>query len=315
MNIDNKNIDLNLFRTFFMVAELGSISKAAERLFVSQPSISYSIKSLESALDVKLFNRTGKGVELTTEGKNLKFYVESAYNSICIGERAINFKLNSQMVGELSIGVPAHIGVFYLSKFLLNFHNKYPNMKIHISNRPTSKLVELLELHKLDLRVDSTPIVGRSKDFVVNHLTSFECCFAVNKNNEIAKETKAFNYKELSELPLMLPGESTNTRNAIDNYFLKGNITVDPVIEVSTTEMMIDFVKRNMGVGYFVEEAIEEQLEKGLFVKLNLKNQLPKQEIACAYIEDYLTIGAKKFIALLEEYGINANNSDDEKPA
>ena len=48
MNIDNKNIDLNLFRTFFMVAELGSISKAAERLFVSQPSISYSIKSLQS---------------------------------------------------------------------------------------------------------------------------------------------------------------------------------------------------------------------------------------------------------------------------
>ena len=62
MELDNKNIDLNLFRTFFLVAETGSISKTAEKLFVSQPSISYSIKSLENSLDVKLFNRTGKGV-------------------------------------------------------------------------------------------------------------------------------------------------------------------------------------------------------------------------------------------------------------
>ena len=305
MELDNKNIDLNLFRTFFLVAETGSISKTAEKLFVSQPSISYSIKSLENSLDVKLFNRTGKGVELTPEGKNLKFYVESAYNSICIGERAINFKLNNQMVGELSIGVPSHIGVFFLSKFLLNYRNKFPNMKIHISNRSTSKLVDLLELHRIDLIVDATPIIGKSKEMLIKHLADFDCCFAVHKNSEYANLKKPLTYKELAELPLMLPGESNNNREMIDNYFLKGNVRVEPIIEVSTTDMMIDFVKRNMGVGYFVEDAIDEYLEKGTFVKLELKNELPTQEVACAYIEDYLTIGAKKFIELFGEYGID----------
>ncbi len=69
--------------------------------------------------------------------------------------------------------------------------------------------------------------------------------------------------------------------------------------------MMIDFVKRDMGVGYFIEDAIDEYLEKGTFVKLELKNPLPTQEVACAYIEDYLTVSAKKFIELFAEYGID----------
>ncbi len=310
----NKTMDLNLFRTFFVVAELGSISKAADRLYVSQPSISYSIKSLETQLGVKLFNRTGKGVELTPEGKNLKFYVESAYNSICIGERSIKLESNSQMLGELSIGVPSHIGVFFLSKYLSIFHKKYPNIKIHISTRPTSKLVEFLELHKIDLIVDAIPITGKNKDVLVKRLTSFDCCFAVNKNNPLSKNNKPLSYQELSELPLMLPGKSSNTRNSINNYFLSSNIIVDPVIEVSTTDMMIDFVRKDMGVGYFIEEAIRDELKNGSFVKICLKKPLPKQEIACAYIEDYLTIGTQKFMQLLEENCKKVNIKDTKKP-
>lgn len=111
--------------------------------------------------------------------------------------------------------------------------------------------------------------------------------------------------KNLQNFHLCFLGESNNNRELIDNYFLKGNVRVSPIIEVSTTDMMIDFVKRDMGVGYFVEDAIDEYLEKGTFVKLELKNELPTQEVACAYIDDYLTVAAKKFIELFGEYGIN----------
>ena len=305
MKINNKNIDLNLYRTFFFVAETGSLSKAAEKLYVSQPSISYSIKALESALDVKLFNRTGKGVEVTPEGKNLKFYVESAYNSLIVGERIINTKLNHHMGGELSIGVPSHIGVFFLSKFIQNFSNRYPNVKIHVTNRSTSSMIELLELHSVDLIIDATPIIGKNKKIIIEHITDFDCCFASHKNSKYYKDKKIFKVNELDSIPLILPGKSNNNRTAIDNHFAKYNIKLDPIIEVSSTDLMIDFVKRDMGVGYFIKDSIQEYLDTGLFEEIVLNHPLPSQEIAVAYIEEYITVAAKKFLEMFNDYGIN----------
>ncbi len=77
MEFDN-NVDLNLYMIFYCVAKTGSFSKAAEKLFVSQPSISYAIKHLEDSLKTKLFLRISKGVELTTEGKNMVLYTGRA---------------------------------------------------------------------------------------------------------------------------------------------------------------------------------------------------------------------------------------------
>lgn len=304
MGINNKNIDLNLYRTFYNVAETGSISKTAEKLFITQPSVSYSIRSLENELNVKLFNRTAKGVELTPEGKTLRFYVENAFNSINIGEKCLVGNLNEIVDGELSIGVPSHVGVFFLSKYILNFHRRFPNIKIHISSRSTSKLVELLELHRLDLIVDATPIIGKNKNLIVKHLKNFDCCFAVHKNNNAYERKKKLSIEELSKLPLILPGKSNNNRIGIDNYFAKANTKASPIIEVSTTDMMIDFVKRDMGVGYFIKDSIQEQLEKGIFDEVLLQEALPTQEVGVAYLGDYMTNILKKFIELFNEYGI-----------
>lgn len=76
------NIDLNLCKSFVAVAKSGSISKAAEMLYVSQPAVSRNIKILEDRLECKLFNRTAKGVELTADAQKLMYYMENAYNTI-----------------------------------------------------------------------------------------------------------------------------------------------------------------------------------------------------------------------------------------
>lgn len=87
MDIINHNFDLNLYRVFYMVAQTKSISKAAELLFVSQPAVSYSIKTLEEALGGKLFFRTPKGVQLTPEAEKLYDAVKNSYRSLTAGEK------------------------------------------------------------------------------------------------------------------------------------------------------------------------------------------------------------------------------------
>ncbi len=87
MDIINHNFDFNLYRVFYAVAQTKNISKAAELLFVSQPAVSYSIKTLEEALGGTLFFRTPKGVQLTPEAEKLYEAVKKSYHSLAIGEK------------------------------------------------------------------------------------------------------------------------------------------------------------------------------------------------------------------------------------
>ena len=102
------NIDLNLCKCFLVVAKSGSISKAAEILYVSQPAISRNIKLLEESLECKLFNRTAKGVELTADAERLMYYFENAYNTMKTGFKLLKDS-NDLLKGQIKIGVPTHI--------------------------------------------------------------------------------------------------------------------------------------------------------------------------------------------------------------
>lgn len=102
MNEIKHNFDLNLYKVFYTVAKTKSISKAAEMLYVSQPAVSYSIKSLEASLGGALFFRTPRGVELTPEAEKLYSAVKDCYNSLSVGERI--FKEDKELInGDLYI--------------------------------------------------------------------------------------------------------------------------------------------------------------------------------------------------------------------
>ena len=107
----NSNLNLNLYKIFYDVAQYGSVSTASKNLMISQPAISRSIKKLEEDLNVTLFYRTLNGMVLTEKGKELLGYVEEACNSLRIGERTM-METNNLVKGKLSIGVPSHIASF-----------------------------------------------------------------------------------------------------------------------------------------------------------------------------------------------------------
>ena len=87
-------MNLESYKIFYFVAKCKSITAAAEKLCISQPAVSQSIKQLEKGLGCELFLRTSKGVELTEEGKILFFYVEKGYDSFLMGEAKLEERLN-----------------------------------------------------------------------------------------------------------------------------------------------------------------------------------------------------------------------------
>ena len=118
------NINLNLYKTFYDVAKNGSISKAAQYSYTSQPAISKSIKRLEEELEVQLFYRNLNGVELTEKGKELLYYVEKSYNNLLTAKK-IMLETDALERGNLSIGMPSNIGSFFLFDKIIDFHKKY----------------------------------------------------------------------------------------------------------------------------------------------------------------------------------------------
>lgn len=291
----NQNIDLNLYKTFCAVAENESFSKAAEKIFISQPAISYNIKELEKNLNVKLFYRTSKGVTLTQEGETLYYYIKNAYDFIYLGEQSVK---DSQEIlyGNIRIGVPAHIGMFYLSDKIEDFHKKYPNIKFYIQNRSTADMVYMLERHQLDFIIDSYPIDKCNVELNIKKIVSLNTVFIGKTDYVNNKNFESIDKEEIEKLPLILPNSNTSTRKKFNQIFEKDKISLNPIMEVSTTEMTLEILKKGIGIGWLIEDTVKKELNSNEFKKIKTNIKLPKIDIGIAYIDNFLTYAPKRFI-------------------
>lgn len=289
------NTDYNLYKIFLYLYEEKSISKTANKLYVSQPAISYSLKELENQLGYTLFYRNSKGIEPTLEAKELYSYISTAFNILEDAEEHIK-NLNDLNIGCIRIGTSSNIGVIYLSDYIAEFRKIYPGIKFEIVCKSTSDMVEMLETRNLDLIVDTLPINSK-KEVTKVTLSKLQNCFAYNKN--IMKNVKIEKESDLKNYPLILPSATSSIRLKLDEYMESQNTKLSPIIEISTTEMMLEMVRKGVGIGYFVRNIIDNQNDKDNFEVIKFKDKLPSVDVCCVYINDFLTVAAKKFVELI----------------
>lgn len=290
------NIDYNLYKIFLYLFEEKSISKTAAKLYVSQPAISYSLKELESQLGYTLFYRNSKGIEPTNEAKELYSYVSTAFNIFKDAEEHIK-NLNDLNIGCIRIGTPSHIGVSYLSSYIAEFRKLYPGIKFEIISKSTKDMVEMLETRKLDFIVDTLPIDSKKRVTKIT-VAKLKNCFAYNKNSmkNVTIETE----KDLQKYPLVLPTVTSSIRFKLDEYMESKNINLTPTVESWTNEMMVELVKKGIGIGYFIKNLIISQNDSDNFEIIEFDDNLPDVDICCVYIDDFLTAASSKFIELLK---------------
>lgn len=285
------NINLNLYKIFYEVAKCENISEAAKLNFTSQPSISRSIKKLEEELGVKLFFRKTSGVQLTEKGKELLNFVELSYNSLVIAERNMVETENLNR-GKLSIGMPSNIGSFLLFDKIIEFHNKYPKIEVTIITGSTHKLLDLLESHQVDFVIDTSPVDVECDSTKVKKIKTVRYAFIINKNSSV-NYNGIKSLKDLEKYPLILPIPNTENRKDLDMLFLDKNVNVENVINIHTSEMIISGVKKNLGIGYVIENLIFYDKD---IVPLKLLEDMPTVDINIVYNSSYLTKAPLKFI-------------------
>lgn len=293
------NVNLNNYRIFYIVCQTMSFTRASEILSISQPAISFAMKKLEEELECKLFIRTSKEIKLTNDGELLSHYVKVAYRNLCLGMQKI------QGIDEFNniiirIGVPTHIGTYFLSGIIEKYLQEYPGIKIKIVSRSTTEMVKMLECRELDIIVDSYPIISNNDEIKIVDLIEFENCFAGNyKYSELTKRNKV-PLSELIKYPLLLPEKNTSTMILLQKKLDEYSLNFNPKIDVSTTEVMLEMVLRGFGIGYFTKMRFFDELKGEKLYEIPVDAELPKALIEIAYIEDSLSKASYQMIELIK---------------
>ena len=285
------NLNLNLLKVFMCVATSNSFLEPSKKLYISQPAISKSIKMLEDELKVNLFYRGNKGICLTPDGETLLKYVTDAYNLLAAGERMIS-KSNELTSGMIVIGAQSHIVRYYLLEKIAEFRRDYPGIKIRIIDLSTRDLLEALEKHSVDFVIDSSPIETIYNNTLVRPVAYLDTCFIKSSNYK----TDIIDASGLTNENIILPLERSSLRKTLELDLEKDNIKLSPILEFETEELIIESVKRDLGLGFVVENAVKDLIENKSIEKMEFIEDLPKVEINLVCVESYLTHIAKLFI-------------------
>lgn len=295
------NQNLSSYRIFYAVANAGNISKAAKELYISQPAISKSIQKLEESVGVRLFDRSSRGVTLTSEGELLYSHVKSAFETLSLGEDKLRRSIELG-VGHLTIGVSSTLCKYILLPYLKDFIKKYPHINISISCHSTNQTLALLEDGKLDIGLIGKPENSKSIDFY--YLQEIEDIFVATEDYLHNLKLRGIESDQiLQNSTLMLLDKENMTRQYIDDYFQDNHIVIQDTIEVSNMDLVIEMSKISLGVGCVIRNFVTEELKTGVLKEIPLGIPIHKREIGFAYNQNVkVSKSLEHFIAFYEGY-------------
>lgn len=284
------NVDLELYKVFYVVAKNKHMTRASEELHISQPAISQSIKKLEDQLGGTLFLRSNKGMELTEEGKMFYEYVKGALELIGNAENEFtSFKDLSK--GEIKVGCSTTLTKLILMDSLENFHKDYPNININIVNGLTSNLINDLKLGKLDFVIFNESNV-KENNLYLEKIKELKQGFVYNPDY-YTDNVKTFS--DLNKLPLILQNGDSNSRKLLDYIALQEHVKLMPRMEVVSQELISEFANIGLGVGFVIIDLANRNFKN--LKELEINKTIPNINVYLALNKSVLlTFASKKFL-------------------
>lgn len=304
MKLVDRNVNLNNYVIFYVVAKLKSFTLASNELYISQPAVSIAVKQLEESLSVKLIYRDKGIVTLTKVGEEILDYVEKALNNFNMIKENI-IKYNIFETGNICIGVPAHIHNGFLFNYINNFLRQYQNVTIQFKTGNIISLIEKLELHEIDFVIDEYPKNCLFNNIKVVYLKEYRKGFIFNKNFFPELIDKTFDLEILENYRLILPLKDNIYRKEFDDLIHNKMIKNINVIEVNNTSEMYKYVENGLGLGYYITDFVDEREKYGI---LNIKDVILKYNLCLMYIEEFNSLISKKLINFILEMSKNEKN-------
>lgn len=296
--------NLSQYKIFYEVAKAGNISKAAKELYISQPAISKSISKLEDSLEVALFTRNSRGVQLTEEGKLLFHHAKAAFEELNRGELELK-RVKDFNIGHLKIGVSNTLCKYILLPYLKGFIEKFPHIKITIESQSTSHTIIMLEQQRIDLGLIAEPTSRRPLLF--QPIMDIQDIFVATRSyldNLYLREGPDADLFQTGNILLL--DKNNMTRKYIDEYLNEHQIVPNQLLEVTTMDLLIEFAKIGLGIGCVIKEFVQEELDRGDLIQIPLKPAIRKRTIGFAYHPGGVSTAMENFFYAMRDAGIRA---------
>lgn len=290
-------MDIASYKAFIAVAELGTFSKAAESLFITQPAISKRIALLEEQLGSKLFDRIGKRVTLNHAGKALLPIASRIVQDMKESQRVID-NLNGQVSGSLSLVTSHHIGLRRLPDTLKTFAESYPDVRLELAFMDSDDACQEIEKGNFELGVVTLPL-SKPKRLLLTRLWKDPLAITVSNKHPLVKlaKNKEINIADLAKHSAILPAVGTYTRSVIEVPVIQKQKSLDVILETNYLETIYMMV--SIGLGWSV---LPKAMLKNELSEINVKGLSIERTLGIVQHADRsLSNAGKAFVKLLND--------------
>ncbi len=287
-------MDFDQLTTFVEVTKLASFSRAAKKLFRSQPAVSAQIQQLEQECGAKLLDRTSKSVTLTDEGRTFLDYAERLLQLRKEALRAVADQ-GDHPQGTLSIGANEATCLYVLPKVFARFSQLYPEVQISIYRNFTRKILERLEQDELDIGIVTMPV--QSQKLTVHPFFRDRLMLMVPVESPLAK-LKSVPVSVAAQQKLIFP-KTGYTRQVLENLFKPYGQDLQVRMELPSVEMIKSFVAAGLGVSILSESFALDAVRAKKLKLLPIEDVELYRELGIAYNPATLSRSAKAFLEMI----------------
>ena len=276
---------------FVAVADCGKMRAAAERLHISQPSVSQAVRELESYYNIKLFERLSQRIYITETGKKLLPYARHIIDSFETMEGFINDTSSGNVI---RVGGSVSVGTRLLPPMIKSLENEVPDVDVCVIVDNTAAIEGKIQRSELDIAVVEG--IVRSDELVKKDIYDDELVLVVGPEHELFNHP-GFKLKELTKHALISRESGSVERNQFEQFLLEHDIKMKNKWSCSNTETIKKAVLNGEGIAILSRMVIEKEIAAGEVRVLNVENTRMKRKIKLIYHKNkYISQSMKQFI-------------------
>jgi DNA-binding transcriptional LysR family regulator len=301
-------MDMPGLKAFVEVAENGSVSRAAQAMHLSQPTISKRIAALESLLGLRLFDRVGRSLQLTDAGRTLLPHARRVLDGVEDGRRALTL-LAETVGGRLSIGTSHHIGLHRLPPVLRRFTQRYPDVDLDLNFMDSEVACEAVIAGKLELGVVTLPS-QKLAGLATLHVWADPLAVVVAPDSALARKRRV-RLHDLALLPAVLPDERTYTHRIVTEALRRHGLAPRVRLATNYLETLKMLVAIGLGWSVLPRSMLDDSIRALRIPELAMQRELG----AVWHERRTLSAAARAFVGALGERATNKNTAPERPTA
>ena len=269
-------MDIRNLNTFIYVAELGSFSRAGERLGYSQPTVSVQIRQLEQELGTVLFDRVGHTIRLTENGQKVLGYAQQILRL-----RQDMVKDGSETAATIRLATADSLCAPLLSREFTALRQQHPNLRLNLTTAGTGDLFRLLDHNEVDLVCTLDNHIYNS-NYVIAAEERVGVHFVVAADHPLARK-QYLTKEDLLHQDFLLTEQGMSYRRLLDEWMARESLQIQPVLETGSADLLCRLAEQGAGISFLPDYATEPAVQRGTLVRLDAENFQPELWVQLLY--------------------------------